>query len=71
MPAIVQERACRRATTVRSILVKFPSSITGLEAKVARPSVGLIPRLAGSKRHCNARERAVGVWRVYRIWFLT
>jgi hypothetical protein len=34
MPAIVQERACRRATIVRSMLVRFPSSITGLEANL-------------------------------------
>jgi hypothetical protein len=34
MPAIVQERACSRATIVRSMLVRFPSSITGLEANL-------------------------------------
>ena len=33
-PAIVQERACSRATIVRSMLVRFPSSITGLEANL-------------------------------------
>jgi len=34
IPAIVQERACTRAIIVRSMLVRFPSSITGLEANL-------------------------------------
>ena len=34
MPAMVQERACSRATIVRSMLVRFPSNITGLEANL-------------------------------------
>ena len=66
MPAVVQESACRRATIVRSMLVRFPSSITGLEANVgASVCSSEKSPLAGSKRHCNAREPVTGVGRVY------
>ena len=67
MPAMVQESAWRRATIVRSMLVKFPSSITGLEAKVGSSGCRIEFAVARSKRHCNARDPVAGVWRVYLL----
>ena len=69
-PAMVQERAWRRATTVRSMLARFPSSITGLEANFGSSVCRIEFQAWRTKRHCNGREPAVGGWRVYLIWFL-
>jgi len=69
-PAMVQERAWRRATIVRSILARLPSSINGVEANLGSSVLGSNFPVAGSKRRCNGRERVAGVGRVYLIWFL-
>jgi len=39
-PAMVQERAWSRATIVRSMLARFPSSITGLEVNLSSSVLG-------------------------------
>ena len=57
-PAMVQESAWSRATIVRSMLARFPSSITGLEANLGSPVLGSNFPVAGSKHHCNGREPA-------------
>ena len=57
-PAMVQERAWSRATIVRSMLARFPSSISGLEANLSLSALGSNFPVAGSKHDCNGREPA-------------